>query len=609
MAAPSRWTCPSEDTLFRFSTGDASRWQRARLQRHLDRCAACAARLDGWEAATSVYREFVNRDGDSEERARLARFEARLRREPMSPPPAALAWSRQVLSLRPIGIGWRSIAAAVVIVAGGLFGFLPLQETITADALVARAVANDRQCPCPRADMVTIVASPQRGSAHTHAGGAPAHRVALSGGSTEMSRDESALRDLMSERGAHARELAERLAEYAFDWQVPLSARPYQEWRAAITARTESYDWIASDRVRVSTQAASGRIERAELILRTTDYRPVGQTWQFADGFAVELRLFERETPAVPSPTLPALNRIAAASGAPAATATRTIEETEIALRVSLERAGVVMTRRLTLRNNGERLTIAGRAARRDVPRIAASAQEIGGISVEVRGEARRPAADPAGVRDAVVSSDSGLATGSLPNDSAPADSASNGIASNGSAATGFNAWLDRTFGASPSHAAFLPTAQELCDDFADAVAALDGLSRRFPASAADPRLSARARDDVHWLAAAYYSRATASYERLEAHLAPLTGTVSRRVLPAAPPSHWRTTSVAIAPALRELSAELAGLASPASPPSSPSPASSALPSSASPSNATADDFERTTGVSLREKLVAVVPR
>jgi hypothetical protein len=169
MAAPSRWTCPSEDTLFHFSTGDASRWQRARLQRHLDRCAACAARLDGWEAATAAYREFVNgppsavgadavaariaglgnggpsggarairsarnaggsgssRDDDGIERARLARFEARLRREPLEPPrTVALAWSRQVLSLRRPPIGWRSIAAAVVLVAGGLFGFLPL---------------------------------------------------------------------------------------------------------------------------------------------------------------------------------------------------------------------------------------------------------------------------------------------------------------------------------------------------------------------------------------------------------------------------------------------------------------------------------------------------
>ena len=146
-----------------------------------------------------------------------------------------------------------------MLVAGGLFGFLPLQETITADALVARAVANDRQCPCPRADMVTIAASPHAAT--------PTPRAPTPCPAGDRRADTSASRGLMSERGAHARELAERLAEYAFDWQAPLSARPYQEWRSAITARTESYDWIASDRVRVSTHAASGRIERAELIL------------------------------------------------------------------------------------------------------------------------------------------------------------------------------------------------------------------------------------------------------------------------------------------------------------------------------------------------------
>jgi anti-sigma factor RsiW len=566
MAAPSRWSrwsrwsCPSEDTLYRYSTGDASRWQRARLQRHLGHCAACAARLDEWEAVTAAYREYVNGPpaADAVEHVNVARFSARLRREP-SRPPSSLVWPRQAFRLP---LGWRPIAAALVIIAGGLFGFLPLQETITADALVARAVANDRQCPCPRADMVTIDASPH-------------HNFAAQAVSTTVSTAVSTAtptRGLMSERGAHARELAERLREYAFDWQAPLSARPYQEWRAALAERTESYDWIAGDRVRVSTHVTSGPIKRAELILRTTDYRPVGQTWLFSDGFAVELRLFERAAPPVP----PVLNRIAGASQAPAATVDRTVEETEIALRVSLERAGVVLTRRLTLRNSGERLTIAGRSSSRDMSRIAASAREVGDISVDVRTEARHAA----------------IPSGAL------------------SASTGFDAWLDRTFGSSRARAAFVPTARQLCDEFADAVAALDGLSRRFSTSAADGRLSSRGRDDVRWLTSVYYTRVTTSYERLEAHLAPLTGSVSRRVLSPTPPSQWRATSAAIAPALRALAAELTSLGSSSATSSGATP--SAASSDAALSNsalATADGFERTASASLRERLVAAVPR
>jgi hypothetical protein len=563
MGAPSRWSCPSEDALFRFSTGDASRWQRARLRCHVDRCGECAAQLQAWEAATAAYRDYVQGPPvqgrlDAEARVSVARFDARVRREPLSKP-TPLAWSRQ--TLRPLG--WRSLAAAVVLVAGGLFGFLPIQETITADALVARAVANDRQCPCPPADMVTIAARPHRGDS----------RVVATGASTT-----SASRGLISERGAHARELAERLADYAFDWRVPLSARPYQEWRSATTARTESYDWIASDRVRVSTHAASGRIERAELILRTPDYRPVGQTWLFADGFAVELRLSERDAHAAPpAVTSPTLSRVAAAdaSAASVAPVDRTIEETEIALRVSLERAGVVMTRRLALRHNGERLTIAGRAASRDVRRIAASAREIGGVTMEVRAEASRTA-NSAGAPDAPDASGRGASSG---------------------VSTGFDAWLDRTFGDGRSRAAFLPRAQALSDSFADAVAALDGLSRRFPVSTVDARLSTRARGDVRWLIAAYYARVVASYERLEAHLAPLTGSVSRRILSTTPPSHWRTAASSIAPAIRALSAELGVLSS--------SPSSTAT----SSSSAAADAFERTAGGQLRERLAAVVPR
>lgn len=603
MAAPSRWTCPSEDALYRFSTGDAPRWRRARLQRHLDRCAACAARLDAWDTATAAYRALVigasshvrrddgrdsgagdgvsarlvvrasaaGHDSDGIERARLARFEARLRREPA--PSSSSLGAAAVLALPRLvpkpTLGWRTVAAALVLVAGAAFGFLPLQETITADALVARAVANDRQCPCPRADMVTIAASTERDTA----------------ASAVMTGDTSAPHGLMSERGTHARELAERLAEYAFDWQAPLSARPYQQWRSAITTRTESYDWIASDRVRVSTHAASGRIARAELILRTTDYRPVGQTWQFADGFAVELRLFERAVPAAPSPIAPSLNHIAAAGGAAGAPAARTIEETEVALRVSLERAGVVLTRRLTLRDNGERLTISGRAARPDVRRIATAAEEIGNIGVDVRADARRTTAAP-GPSEAGDALD--VSRAGAPNGNASIGSMSSRPVPGGSVSAGIDAWLDRTFGTSGSRAAFLPAARDLFDAYADAVAALDGLAQRFPAGATGP---ARARDDVRWLTAAYYGRVTASYERLEAHLAPLTGSVSRRILSAAAPSpsRWRTTSAAIAPAMRALSLELAAITS--------------------ADAATADDFERAAGPSLRTRLVAVVPR
>jgi hypothetical protein len=560
MAGRSRWACPTEDALFRFSTGDLSRWQRARVARHVEGCDACSAHLDGWETATAAYRQYVD---DSTEHVSLTRFQARLRREPLLTPPAppvrlaSLALPRQVLT----PFGWRSIAAALVLVAGALFGFLPLQQTITADALVARAVANDRQCPCPRAEMVTVAASTHRGKG----------QVVSTSVSTSDRADAQPSRGLMSERGAHARELAERLAEYAFDWQVPLSARPYQHWRSTIANRNDSYDWIGSDRVRVSTHATGGRIERAELILRATDFRPVGQTWLFADGFAVELRLFERDVPAAPSLVPPALNRVAAeivrASAAPDA---RTIDETEIALRLSLERAGIVLTRRLTIGQKGERVAIAGRAAPRDVRRISASARDIGGIIVDVRADTGRTARQPVAAAAEAI------------------DASGSHLPSVGS--KGFSAWLDRTFDTSESRATFLPAARRLCDDFDDAVVALDALSRRFlPTAAADARLSTHARNDARWLTAAYYARVAASYERLENHLAPLTGSVSRRVLAATPPSHWRTMVTAITPATRALSQELDVLAS--------------------MDGANADDFERTAGEHLRARLVAVVPR
>ena len=225
-----------------------------------------------------------------------------------------------------------------------------------------------------------------------------------------------------------------------------------------------------------------------------------------------------------------------------------------------------MLTRRLTLRNNGERLTIAGRAARRDVRRIAASPRRsvASASRCAPRPGGRRPIRQTSATRSRRAAAyrpaaRRTTACRATPNRAAPCRAAASRP------------------GSTPGSIARSAPARRVrrsCPRLANSATttpmpspALDGLAQRFPAGAADSRLSARARDDVRWLTAAYYARVTASYERLEAHLAPLTGSVSRRVLTATPPSpsHWRTTSAAIAPAMRELSAELAGLASPAS--------------------------------------------
>jgi hypothetical protein len=576
MAAPSRAGCPAEDLLFRFFTGEVPRWRRTRLRRHVNACPACAAQLRGWDETTTAYRDYFrscvpnNPSEDGAERVRVARFEARLRREPSSSTPS---------SRRLTPFVWRSLAAAALLIACGSSGILPLQETITADALVARAVANEQECPCPSAAMVTI--APRRQPAAVVATSTSARYGLMPDGA--MTRG-AMTHGLMSERGATARELAGRLADYAFDWSVPLSARPYQAWRAATTARTESYDWMSSDRVRVSTRATSGRIERAELILRTSDYRAVGQTWRFTDGFEVELRLSERGAPASAAGSTLASSTLSRVETSAATTLSsiRSVEEAEIAFRLSLERAGIVLTRQMTLRrarasdDERERLVIAGRAASRDVARIDAAAREIGGIAVNLRSDTRRmvTAEVNAGARGA-------RARG------AGADGAGAGATS--AVDVGLEAWLERTFGDSPSHAAFVPTARELHERLEDAVAALDGLRLLYPASDAD-RLSTAARDDFRQVTAAYYARVVVSYERLEAHLAPLTGSVSRRMLAAAPPADWRVMPVRMIPATRNLSTELAAL-------------TALAPSSA------ADDFERLAGARVRAALVAVVPR
>jgi hypothetical protein len=148
--------------------------------------------------------------------------------------------------------------------------------------------------------------------------------------------------------------------------------------------------------------------------------------------------------------------------------------------------------------------------------------------------------------------------------------------------------WLDRTFGASALHDTFIARTRELDDQLQDAVAGLDDLGKRYPASTTS-RLSPESRQQLQRLASSYFARVTGNYEQLEAHLAPLIGSVSRRILPAQAPATWRDTPAVLDADLHQLSRDLDAIVT-------------------SPFD-TVDQFEAAARDRLRPALAAVAPR
>lgn len=563
MSARSRWparagrACPSEDALFRWSAGDLSRRQADAIARHVTTCTACAAQLRAWDATLAACRTHDDAVAApvADDATTVRRFEMRLRREPRTTRSAAGLASAWMPAPR---VRWLHAAAALILAAACILWLRPAQATLSAETLIARAVDSDQRSPRASASAVTIAQRPA-------AGVAQAARGARTTPAEYASRATAARgRAFVSDRGPDARELERRLAAYWFDWQAPLSAKPFQHWRASASTqgRSDSLEWVDDSLVRVSTSASAGRVRRAEIMLRAPDYRPVAQVWRFADGFEVELRILDR--PAPPASATPALTMASGVSSeSPAAVAApRSPEETELDLRMALERAGIALDRRVSIRRVADAASGAPAAVSTTVSTVAnvsaitntaATATPILDASTAaIVIDGRAPARSARRIADAArgfAGVDVRVRASGTPE--APASAAAVG-----SPSPGLHDWLDRTFGASDQRDTFMPRASELHARFQDAVAALADLAAHYPSSA-DARLSPAARRQLRRLTDAYYARVTSSYERLETHLAPLTGTVSRRILPDDAPAEWRVLPAALDPALRQLSAEI----------------------------------------------------
>jgi anti-sigma factor RsiW len=260
-------THPDEGLLLRYLDGEAPGRRVRQVRRHLEACWECRAGAEDLErtiAACVRYRQQVlqaHLPAPPAAWADLSRGFARIDAEV-----AAASWTARVRQwLKPSpAVRWAASAAAVLALAAGLYYQFHETPSVQAAALLRRAVV--------------------AGEAHP----APARRIQVRTPKAKF---------WLGDRAAAA-EVAGMFRAARYDFDDPLSARSYSQWRDSLAEKRDEVRTVA-DPVEpgkacyeIRTVAAAGPLASASLMLRTADLLPVEGRFEFRDQDWVELTGF-----------------------------------------------------------------------------------------------------------------------------------------------------------------------------------------------------------------------------------------------------------------------------------------------------------------------------
>ncbi len=274
---------PSDRELEGFFNSNVPESELARLAEHLDACPACEARMEQLEPAWAQSRRCldavharVSPAGYEPEGPLQNEFWASMERlEANRSPRRPLTW----------GFAWASGLAAA---AAALFFFFPIGQSaeLRAETLLARAARS-----APRATHPLFI----------------------------RTRSNAFLRPVSSAVPSEQEvKLRERFAAAQYNWQDPLNAQAYLDWRHSLASKTSSVDQTSDPQTgqpeqRVDTSTESSSLHEASLTLDAS-LTPVAGRFEFSDHEWVEITLAPEPAPEpvlsarlraaqVPSPT------------------------------------------------------------------------------------------------------------------------------------------------------------------------------------------------------------------------------------------------------------------------------------------------------------------
>lgn len=261
----------SEAELLLWADGELSGAAARRLQQHLTGCADCRADLEHREGLLRTF---------AQARERLSPLTASLpdRWEPLET--QIKVWEARwtiaswITRLHEISRPrYYALAGAVVVMLAVIaILFQPWQETVSANELLRRArLAQDENKRMTPGAVMHETLLIRRLSANRERNVTTDYQ-SWQDGSGHL------LRQTLSSREAIA-ELQRIYQANNLDWQSPLSAAAYERWRSSFTARHDSVASTENNRLTLTTVlgswAAGDAINKAELVVRSADWRPV----------------------------------------------------------------------------------------------------------------------------------------------------------------------------------------------------------------------------------------------------------------------------------------------------------------------------------------------
>jgi hypothetical protein len=255
-------THPSDSQLASFLDPELERSELERLVTHLDICPACEARLEEMEPAFSAYRRWLDSEYAQVSRPSANLPELLVKMERLEA--ERIATRSRTWRFTPARIAWPGAIAAGAMAVAILVPWGRGSE-VRAETLLARA-----------ADSAAHAARPSHLRIRTRT--ASFIRPATVRGEAADFNEEVAIR--------------ERFAAAHYDWQEPLNARAYLDWRHSLMRKTSQVSEVHGDsgqtEERVETRTAEGALRDASLTFDAA-LAPVSGRFKFADSEWVEI--------------------------------------------------------------------------------------------------------------------------------------------------------------------------------------------------------------------------------------------------------------------------------------------------------------------------------
>src|ERR1035437_2311861 len=261
----SLWNRHPESRLVPYLDGELTPRQTRRVEQHLETCGQCRQELEALRSAVAdcrLYRQEVRLPEPPLPWNSLYRDFSRID-ESLANEPLLVRLARPLVHAGALRVAMA--AAMAMLVVTGVFYQLRHAPTVQAASLLKRAVA-------------VAEAKPR-----------PVHRIHFRTGKKDFTRSVGPQAPLSEAAAAPDIKALFELAHY--DWNDPLTARAFMQWRDTVAEKTDQVSTItqpSGDGYQIHTVAAQGEIADATLTLGA-DLSPTEERLEFRDGEWVEL--------------------------------------------------------------------------------------------------------------------------------------------------------------------------------------------------------------------------------------------------------------------------------------------------------------------------------